>query len=115
MAGIDKEIEGEAIPQKGIKIGYLAQEPQLDPNKTVRGNVEEAVAEIKRIFGRSLKLRSVSAGGCNGCELEIHALNNPYYNLEGLGIDYLIAIGGDVGVHARVTAAHRASAPPRAR
>jgi len=47
MAGIDKEIEGEAIPQKGINIGYLPQEPQLDPGKTVRGNVEEAVVEIK--------------------------------------------------------------------
>ena len=47
MAGIDKEIEGEAIPQKGINIGYLPQEPQLDPAKTVRGNVEEAVAEVK--------------------------------------------------------------------
>jgi ATP-binding cassette ChvD family protein len=47
MAGIDKEIEGEAIPQKGINIGYLAQEPQLDPSKNVRGNVEEAVADIK--------------------------------------------------------------------
>ncbi|WP_275575140.1 energy-dependent translational throttle protein EttA [Methylocucumis oryzae] len=46
-AGIDKEIEGEAIPLKGIKIGYLPQEPQLDPNKTVRGNVEEAVANVK--------------------------------------------------------------------
>ena len=50
MAGIDKDIEGEAIPQKGIKIGYLPQEPQLDPNKTVRGNVEEAVAEIKAVL-----------------------------------------------------------------
>ncbi|MDP1664960.1 MAG: energy-dependent translational throttle protein EttA [Methylobacter sp.] len=50
MAGIDKEIEGEAIPLKGIKIGYLPQEPQLDPNKTVRGNVEEAVAEIKAVL-----------------------------------------------------------------
>ncbi|MEI8207881.1 MAG: energy-dependent translational throttle protein EttA [Methylococcales bacterium] len=47
MAGIDKEIEGEAIPQKGINIGYLPQEPQLDPTKTVRGNVEEAVVDIK--------------------------------------------------------------------
>ena len=47
MAGLDKDIEGEAIPQKGINIGYLPQEPQLDPNKTVRGNVEEAVAEVK--------------------------------------------------------------------
>ena len=48
MAGLDKEIEGEAIPQKGINIGYLPQEPQLDPAKTVRGNVEEAVVEIKK-------------------------------------------------------------------
>ncbi|MDD5578370.1 MAG: energy-dependent translational throttle protein EttA [Methylobacter sp.] len=50
MAGIDKDIEGEAIPQKGINIGYLPQEPQLDPNKNVRGNVEEAVAEIKAVL-----------------------------------------------------------------
>jgi ATP-binding cassette ChvD family protein len=52
MAGIDKEIEGEAIPLKGTKIGYLSQEPQLDPNKTVRGNIEEAVAEIKDVLAR---------------------------------------------------------------
>ncbi|MEO1879707.1 MAG: energy-dependent translational throttle protein EttA [Methylococcales bacterium] len=52
MAGIDTEIEGEAIPQKGINIGYLPQEPQLDPNKDVRGNVEEGVAEIKAIVDR---------------------------------------------------------------
>jgi energy-dependent translational throttle protein EttA len=52
MAGIDKDIEGEATPQKGINIGYLPQEPQLDPNKTVKGNVEEAVAEIKAILDR---------------------------------------------------------------
>ncbi|MFP5505507.1 MAG: ATP-binding cassette domain-containing protein, partial [Gammaproteobacteria bacterium] len=47
MAGIDTEIEGEARPQPGIKIGYLAQEPQLDPTKDVRGNVEEGLGEIK--------------------------------------------------------------------
>jgi ATP-binding cassette ChvD family protein len=47
MAGLDKDIEGEAIPQKGINIGYLSQEPHLDPAKNVRGNVEEAVAHIK--------------------------------------------------------------------
>ncbi len=52
MAGLDKEIEGEAIPLKGIKIGYLSQEPQLDPTKNVRGNVEEGVAEIKAILDR---------------------------------------------------------------
>ncbi len=52
MAGLDKDIEGEAIPQKGINIGYLPQEPQLDPKKDVRGNVEEGVAEIKAIVDR---------------------------------------------------------------
>ena len=52
MAGIDTEIEGEAIPLKGTKIGYLQQEPQLDPSKTVRGNIEEAVAEIKDVLAR---------------------------------------------------------------
>ena len=45
MAGIDTDIQGEARPQAGIKIGYLAQEPQLNPDKDVRGNVEEGLAE----------------------------------------------------------------------
>ena len=52
MAGIDKEIEGEAIPLKGINIGYLPQEPHLDPTKTVRGNIEEAVAGIKETLAK---------------------------------------------------------------
>lgn len=52
MAGLDKEIEGEAIPLKGIHIGYLPQEPQLDESKDVRGNVEEGVAEVKQILNR---------------------------------------------------------------
>jgi ATP-binding cassette ChvD family protein len=47
MAGLDTEIEGEARPQAGINVGYLPQEPQLDPTKDVRGNVEEAVADVK--------------------------------------------------------------------
>lgn len=52
MAGIDTEIEGEARPQAGIKVGYLAQEPELDASKDVRGNVEEGVAEIKAVLDR---------------------------------------------------------------
>jgi ATP-binding cassette ChvD family protein len=47
MAGVDTDIEGEARPQPGIKIGYLPQEPQLNPDKDVRGNVEEALGEVK--------------------------------------------------------------------
>jgi ATP-binding cassette ChvD family protein len=52
MAGIDAEIEGEARPQPGIKVGYLPQEPQLDETKDVRGNLEEAVEPIMRALAR---------------------------------------------------------------
>ncbi|AKX47130.1 ABC transporter ATP-binding protein [Thiopseudomonas alkaliphila] len=52
MAGVDKEFDGEARPMPGIKIGYLPQEPQLDPSKTVREIVEEAVDEIKQAQAR---------------------------------------------------------------
>ena len=46
MAGVDKEFEGEAIPMPGLSIGYLPQEPQLDPTRTVREEVEDAMAEV---------------------------------------------------------------------
>ena len=52
MAGIDKEFIGEAHPQPGIKIGYLSQEPQLDPHKNVRENVEAGVAETIALLTR---------------------------------------------------------------
>jgi energy-dependent translational throttle protein EttA len=52
MSGQDTEFNGEARPQPGIKIGYLAQEPQLDPLKTVRGNVEEGLGEIVTVLHR---------------------------------------------------------------
>ena len=50
MAGVDPNHEGEARPQPGIKVGFLAQEPELDASKDVRGNVEEAVAETKKLL-----------------------------------------------------------------
>jgi sulfate-transporting ATPase len=52
MAGVDKEFEGEARPQPGIKIGFLEQEPKLDASKDVRGNVEMAVGHIKDALKR---------------------------------------------------------------
>jgi ATP-binding cassette ChvD family protein len=52
MAGVDREFEGEARPQPGIKIGFLQQEPQLDATKDVRGNVEVAVAEVKEALAK---------------------------------------------------------------
>lgn len=52
MAGIDKDIEGEARPQPELKIGYLPQEPQLDESKDVRGNIEEAVEDVAHAIKR---------------------------------------------------------------
>ncbi|MBE0510537.1 MAG: energy-dependent translational throttle protein EttA [Chromatiales bacterium] len=52
MAGVDTDIEGEARPQPGIKVGYLPQEPQLDESKDVRGNIEGAVQEVKDALAR---------------------------------------------------------------
>jgi ATP-binding cassette ChvD family protein len=49
MAGEDTEIEGEARPQAGIKVGFLSQEPRLDPDKDVRGNIEEGLAAITEV------------------------------------------------------------------
>src|SRR5678809_875876 len=50
MAGVDKEFNGEAMPAPGLRVGYLAQEPQLDPGKTVKENVEEGVAETRALL-----------------------------------------------------------------
>lgn len=61
--------------------------PRADPALWVTG--ERLADEILRVFGGSLAIRHVDAGSCNGCELEIHMLNNPYYNLEGLGIKFV--------------------------
>ncbi len=52
MAGLDMDIEGEARPQAGIKVGYLPQEPQLDPDKDVRGNVEDGLKKKKMLLDR---------------------------------------------------------------
>ena len=52
MAGVDTDFSGEARPQPGIKVGYLAQEPQLDPDKTVREAVEEGVGEVLQAQAR---------------------------------------------------------------
>src|SRR5450432_462933 len=52
MAGVDKEFLGEAMPAPGLKIGYLAQEPHLDPKKTVKENVDEGVAETRALLAR---------------------------------------------------------------
>ena len=52
MGGIDKEFMGEAQVARNVKVGYLPQEPQLDPSKDVAGNVDDGVAESRRILQR---------------------------------------------------------------
>ncbi len=51
--------------------------------------VQRIQRELLAILGRALAIRQVDAGSCNGCELEINALGNPYYNIEGLGIKFV--------------------------
>ena len=72
---------------KILKTGIVS-EPSPAPRADWRSRAGEIHDDILRILGRALVIRQVDAGSCNGCELEIHALNNPYYNLEGLGIRF---------------------------
>ena len=61
MAGVDSEFEGEAWPGQGVSVGYLPQEPELDPTKDVRGNVMEGVAESARLLERFNELSAKMA------------------------------------------------------
>ena len=67
-------IRSEAVP------GY---------DDALRVEAERIQRDLLATLGRALAIRHVDAGSCNGCELEIHALDNPYYNLEGLGIRFV--------------------------
>ncbi|HJV26744.1 MAG TPA: NADH-quinone oxidoreductase subunit B family protein [Aromatoleum sp.] len=73
---------------------YVARRGQVaePPPEPAASSAQPAHAihdEILAILGRALTIREVDAGSCNGCELEINALNNPYYNIEGLGIRFV--------------------------
>ena len=69
------------------RLGRLTEAaPAADPQLRVAQALQ---ADILRVLGRALCIRQVDAGSCNGCELEIHALNNGYYNIEGLGVQFV--------------------------
>ena len=72
---------------KVIRTGIIT-EPAPAAREEWRARATQIQDEILRRLGRALVIREVDAGSCNGCELEIHAVNNPYYNLEGLGIRF---------------------------
>jgi Ni,Fe-hydrogenase III small subunit len=75
------------ILNKIRKVGLVTEAP-ASPDETLRVRAELEGAML-RVLGRALCIRHVDPGSCNACELEIHALNNPYYNLEGLGIKFV--------------------------
>src|SRR2546428_504854 len=71
-----------------VKTGIVS-EPAPLPDDALRALEQRLGQVILKHFGRALAIRHVDAGSCNGCELEIHAMNSPYYNLEGLGIKFV--------------------------
>ena len=71
------------IVRTGIGVGT---EPAPSVDDSERVVIERMHRDILDILGQALTIRVVDAGSCNGCELEINALHNPYYNIEGLGI-----------------------------
>ena len=73
---------------KIAQVGICSEAPPA-PDEALRARAAQLNDEVLRLLGRALAIRHVDAGSCNGCELEIHALNNPYYNLEGLGIKFV--------------------------
>ncbi|MFN3750215.1 MAG: NADH-quinone oxidoreductase subunit B family protein [Thiobacillus sp.] len=76
------------ILQKIFKTGFVS-EPAPQADMTLRTREQALHAEILKVFGKSVAIRHVDAGSCNGCELEIHALNGPHYNIEGLGVNFV--------------------------
>jgi Ni,Fe-hydrogenase III small subunit len=98
----------------------IVTEPAPLPDAALR-EVEQKLGEvILKHFGRSLAIRHVDAGSCNGCELEIHAMNSPYYNLERLGIKFvasprhadLLLVTGPVSRHMEVALKRTYDATP---
>jgi Ni,Fe-hydrogenase III small subunit len=70
------------------RTGICTEKPRL-ADAALRALVPRLGDEVLKLLGRALAIRHVDAGSCNGCELEIHAANNPYYNLEGMGIKFV--------------------------
>ena len=89
-------------------------------DESLRVTAERLQAEVLKRFHGALTIRHVDAGSCNGCELEINALGNPYYNLEGLGIHFvasprhadMLLVTGPVSKHMEVALIRTYDATP---
>ena len=92
-----------------LKTGIKSETPPQG-DESLRVLEQRLQQDILDVFGGALAIRMVDAGSCNGCELEIHAVNNAYYNLEGLGIKFvasprhadLLLVTGPVSRHMEV-------------
>jgi len=100
------------------RIGIVTEPaPAADEGLRLRAQLQSRILEI---MGRALCIRAVDAGSCNGCELEIHALNNAIYNIEGLGIRFvasprhadLLLVTGPVSKHMRAALQRTYAATP---
>jgi Ni,Fe-hydrogenase III small subunit len=110
------------IARQIVRCG-IRSEPAPQSSEALHVEAARIQAELLAILGQALAIRQVDAGSCNGCELEIHALNNPYYNLEGLGIRFvasprhadLLLVTGPVSRHMEVALRRTYEATPEPR
>jgi len=105
---------------KRIALTGIKTEPPPLPDDELRVSAQRLKAQVLGYFAGALTIRHVDAGSCNGCELEINALNNPYYNLEGLGIKFvasprhadMLLVSGPVSRHMEVALRRTYDASP---
>src|SRR3970040_586381 len=105
---------------KQIAVTGIKTEPPPEIDEALRTTRERLHGDILGYFGGALTIRHVDAGSCNGCELEINSLNNPYYNLEGLGIKFvasprhadMLLVTGPVSRHMEVALKRTYDATP---
>ncbi|MCE5182793.1 MAG: NADH-quinone oxidoreductase subunit NuoB [Betaproteobacteria bacterium] len=102
-----------------LRTGIKTETPP-QPDDALRVEIQNLQEQILRHVGGALAIRCVDAGSCNGCELEIHALNNAYYNIEGLGIHFvasprhadMLLVTGPVSRHMQVALKRTYDATP---
>jgi Ni,Fe-hydrogenase III small subunit len=102
-----------------LKTGIKTESPPR-PDEAMRVQSQRLQEQILRVFGSALNIRHVDAGSCNGCELEIHAVNNSHYNIEGLGIKFvasprhadMLLVTGPVSRHMEVALKRTYDATP---
>ncbi|MFA7240729.1 MAG: formate hydrogenlyase [Sulfuricellaceae bacterium] len=102
-----------------LKTGIKTEAPP-QPDEALRTGEQRIHEGILKYFGKALAIRHVDAGSCNGCELEIHCVNNPYYNIEGLGMHFvagprhadMLLVTGPVSRHMEVALKRTFDATP---